>query len=67
MFPRNILSEEDLKNLNKYFGVGDCYEKGIMKERAIIPIHNVDGQKLVGVIARSIKEYNAKATVPQRV
>ena len=45
------------KSTMKYFGVGDCYDKGIMKERAIIPIHNVDGEKLVGVIARSIKEY----------
>ena len=45
------------KSTMKYFGVGDCYEKGIMKERAVIPIHGTDGSKLVGVIGRSIKEY----------
>ena len=41
----------------KYFGVGDCDEKGIMKDRAIIPIHNDDGKCVVGLIGRSIKEY----------
>ncbi len=45
------------KSTMTYFGVVDCHEKGIMKERAIIPIHNADGNKLVGVIGRSIKEY----------
>lgn len=41
----------------KYFGVGDCVNEGIMKERAIIPIHNDDGTKIIGAIGRSIKEY----------
>ncbi len=45
------------KTTLKYFGVGDCNDKGIMKERAIIPIHNDSGQILVGAIARSVKEY----------
>lgn len=41
----------------KYFGVGDCQEKGIMNERAIIPIHNDDGSMIVGMIGRTIKEH----------
>ncbi len=41
----------------KHFQVGDCYEQGIMKERSIIPIHNSNGSKLVGLIGRSVKEY----------
>ena len=45
------------KNTLKYFGVGDCSDKGIMKERAIIPIHNDQGDIIVGAIARSVKEY----------
>lgn len=45
------------KSTLKYFDVGDCYEQGIMKERSIIPIHNDDGELLVGIIGRSIKEY----------
>lgn len=45
------------KSTLKYFDVGDCYDLGIMKDRAVIPIHNDDGQKLVGLIGRSIKEY----------
>ena len=45
------------KSTMKHFGVGDCYENGIMKERAIIPIHNDDGSEIVGLIGRSIKGY----------
>lgn len=45
------------KSTLKYFEVGDCYEKGIMKERSVIPIHNDVGDSLVGLIGRSIKEY----------
>jgi 5S rRNA maturation endonuclease (ribonuclease M5) len=45
------------KSTLKYFGVGDCIENGIMKERAIIPIHNQNGSKLVGLIGRAIKHY----------
>lgn len=41
----------------KHFHVGDALENGPMKNRAIIPIHNDDGNKLVGVIGRSTKEY----------
>jgi len=40
-----------------YFGVKDCYSKGAMQERAVIPIHNEDGNCTVGFIGRSIKEY----------
>lgn len=45
------------KSTLNYFDVGDCYEQGIMKERSVIPIHNDDGELLVGMIGRSIKEY----------
>jgi len=45
------------KSTLNYFDVGDCYEQGIMKERSVIPIHNDDGESLVGMIGRSIKEY----------
>lgn len=45
------------KKTMKYFGVGDCYEDGIMKERAVIPIHNDDGKDLVGIIGRSVRDY----------
>lgn len=45
------------KSTLKYFGVGDCSEEGIMKDRAVIPIHNDDGKLLVGLIGRSVKEY----------
>jgi 5S rRNA maturation endonuclease (ribonuclease M5) len=45
------------KKTLKYFDVGDCYDKGTMYERSIIPIHNDDGSKLVGIVGRSIKEY----------
>ena len=45
------------KKTLKYFGVGDCHERGTLHERAIIPIHNEDGQEVVGAIGRSIKEY----------
>lgn len=47
------------KSTLKYFGVGDCLENGIMKERAIIPIHNDNGQKLVGLIGRATKHYRS--------
>jgi len=45
------------KNTLKYFNVGDCLEKGTMYERCIIPIHNDDGSKIVGILGRAIKEY----------
>jgi len=41
----------------EHFGVGDCHEKGTLKDRAIIPIHDEDGDCLVGAIGRTIKEY----------
>ena len=41
----------------KHFQVGDCYEKGIMKERAVIPIHNDSGDSIIATIGRSTKEY----------
>lgn len=45
------------KKTMKYFGVGDCSENGQMKERSVIPIHNDGGDKIVGYIGRTIKEY----------
>lgn len=45
------------KKTMKHFGVGDCYDEGIMKERAIIPIHDDEGKDLVGVIGRSLRDY----------
>lgn len=45
------------KSTLKHFNVGDCSERGIMKDRAIIPIHNDDGSKIVAAIGRSTKEY----------
>lgn len=45
------------KSTLKYFNVGDCHERGIMNERAVVPIHNDDGSMIVGMIGRSIKEY----------
>lgn len=46
----------DKKTLD-YFGVKDCQQPGIMKDRAIIPIHDDCGENLVGLIGRSTKEY----------
>jgi len=45
------------KKTLKYFQIGDCYESGTMYDRSIIPIHNDDGSKVVGLIGRSTKEY----------
>lgn len=41
----------------EYFGVGDSINNGIMKDRAIIPIHNDDGSDIISIIGRSTKEY----------
>ena len=41
-----------------HFGVGDCLEKrSSMVQRAIIPIYNLDGDKVVAYIGRSTKDY----------
>ena len=45
------------KRTMKHFGVGDCNEDGIIKERAIIPIHDDTGTNLIGVIGRSTRDY----------
>jgi 5S rRNA maturation endonuclease (ribonuclease M5) len=46
------------KETLEYFGVGDCVNpKSKLYDRAIIPIHNDDGSKLVSLIGRSIKDY----------
>jgi len=45
------------KRTLKYFEVGDCHQKGTMYERAIIPIHDDTGSKLIGILGRSMKEY----------
>lgn len=42
----------------KFFGVGDCHDKSSkLKDRSIIPIHSDDGECVVGLIGRSLKEY----------
>jgi len=42
----------------EFFNIGDYQEnKGILKDRAIIPIKDHDGESTVGFIGRSIKEY----------
>lgn len=45
------------KETLQYFGVGVDQNVQSMKDRAIIPIHDEDGKKIVGLIGRSIKEY----------
>jgi 5S rRNA maturation endonuclease (ribonuclease M5) len=41
-----------------HFGVGDCEDKGgFMSQRAVIPIHDDTGSKIVAYIGRAIKEY----------
>lgn len=43
-----------------YFHVGDCVNKtSKMYDRAIIPIYDDNGSNIVGVIARSMKEYKS--------
>lgn len=41
----------------KYFDVGDCEDSGIMKDRAVIPIHNHEGGDVIGLIGRSTNAY----------
>lgn len=45
------------KETLEYFGVGVDQNVHSMKDRAIIPIHDESGTKIVGLIGRSIKEY----------
>lgn len=40
-----------------HFNVGDCYNKGPLYERSIIPIYNDTGEYIIGATARAIKEY----------
>ena len=41
-----------------HFGIGDCKQKkSAMVQRAIIPIHSLDGEKVVAYIGRSTKDY----------
>lgn len=41
-----------------HFEIGDCNQKkSSMVQRAIIPIHNLDGDKVVAYIGRSTKDY----------
>jgi DNA primase len=44
-------------NTLKYFEVKDSLDTDLMKDRAIIPIHNDSGDKIVGCIGRATKEY----------
>jgi 5S rRNA maturation endonuclease (ribonuclease M5) len=56
--PSSYFYDRGFKNKTlKYFGVGDCDESGIMKERSVIPIHDDDGKSIVGYIGRSTKVY----------
>ena len=42
----------------EYFEVGDCEDKASkMYNRAIVPIHNDDGSKIIATIGRSVKEH----------
>ena len=42
----------------KHFGVGDCLDKDSkFYERSIIPIHSDNGDKIIGHICRSTREY----------
>lgn len=38
------------------FGVGDCYSDKVMKNRAIIPVHNQIGDKVIGILGRAVYE-----------
>ena len=40
-----------------HFEVGDCKVNGLMKYRAVIPIHNKDGSMVVGSIGRATLDY----------
>lgn len=52
-----FVSRGFLKKTLLHFDIGDCYNKGVLCERAIIPIHNASGSKIIGATARSIKDY----------
>lgn len=41
----------------KHFDVGTDTKITSMKDRVIVPIHDKDGQNIVGLIGRSVKEY----------
>jgi 5S rRNA maturation endonuclease (ribonuclease M5) len=45
------------KNTLDYFKVGDCLDMSVMRERAIIPIHDDTGENIVGIIGRTTNEY----------
>jgi 5S rRNA maturation endonuclease (ribonuclease M5) len=45
------------KRTMKHFGIGDCYSKCKLNERAIIPIHDESGKRLIGLIGRSTRDY----------
>lgn len=45
-----------LKSTLKHFGVGDCITKCELKNRAIVPVHDID-KNVVGYIGRAIKPY----------
>lgn len=45
------------KGTLKHFNIGDCSEKGIMYDRAVIPIYSDDGKNVVAAIGRATKEY----------
>ena len=41
-----------------HFGVGDCVDNSkYLRDRAVIPIHDDSGKNVVGIIARTVKEY----------
>lgn len=45
------------KRTLKHFEVGDCKTKGILNNRAIVPIHDDLGENIIGLIGRSTKDY----------
>ena len=53
-----FLARGFLESTLNHFEVGDCKDnKSIMADRAVIPIHDDTGTKIVALIGRSIKEY----------
>ena len=51
----------NLENKNKknlHFEVGDCVsKKSTMSYRSVIPVHNLDGSKIIAYIGRSTKDF----------
>lgn len=61
IYPSKYFIDRGFKSSTlKYFKVGDCVNKtSKMYDRAIIPIYDDNGSSIVGIIARTIKEYKS--------